>query len=660
MYAVKREFGEEICRGCFSTDRRLSPLANYNLYFSLLDDKQKLEALKSPAMQLCWECNASLRRLKLFQTQVQQAHRLLHELVELEGQLPAEGLSQLHVCYKQDYDVIIEDDLDDIEEQLIIPVKEETKLVFNENLNPDDDHTFEDTDTLETHTELDLFVETMENSIVETIPRKKYKLKKGNRPGLRSSRDIIRPLYPNRNNGNKNDVKKTKIRVGNTLKRKIKQSNRKRCLNRKDPIQNVKVKKENQTPDVGDTAAKDLQNEVTNDDGAEGSADLELGNVKDQNTKEKIEVDIHNIEQENHSDESDSENDNNDPDFEEKDELDEYFTKVDLGPEEVKHILDNELSYVSEEQPYGCNYCGMCFQMHKTLAIHKRNRHKQIARCTNPVYLMYRCNICHKIVRQEHTEAHMKYLHRRRYSCKECDKEFWNIEEGRSHFMESHKQKRSCNLCAHISSTTKALEAHVRQRHTPVPCDICGKKTSGTERLKLHRRRHQTDDSTPEQCYCVPCDKQLPSVYAYEQHLKKSSVHSGKTPRIPCTKCGKLMADKNSLQLHYDRFHSDKTKFQCPQCDKYYGRSCGLRMHIDSVHLKKKLPKDKLCSMCGRGFSHSRVLKFHMRTHTGERPHVCPHCPAAFAQPYPLRKHLASQHGEAPAALNKEAPTTQA
>lgn len=234
---------------------------------------------------------------------------------------PTRGLSQLSTSSKQDYDVVFEDELDNAEEEFIIPIKEEIKFqtdVFNHNLNSDNDHYFEDTDILETHDELDLFVETTEHSLVETIPHKTYKrklktkgsletkikrnkvvtvpIKKGNRPGLRSSREIVCPLYPNRKNRNKTDPKKTKIKVGKTLKREYKQSTRKRCLNRKNESQKFIVEKGKQMLDGGNTPAKDLQNEVIYDDKTVKRDDLEIGHVDSEDVKEKLE-DSHCIEE---------------------------------------------------------------------------------------------------------------------------------------------------------------------------------------------------------------------------------------------------------------------------------------------------------------------------------------------------------------------------
>uniref|UniRef100_A0A9I3EI99 C2H2-type domain-containing protein n=1 Tax=Anopheles dirus TaxID=7168 RepID=A0A9I3EI99_9DIPT len=46
------------------------------------------------------------------------------------------------------------------------------------------------------------------------------------------------------------------------------------------------------------------------------------------------------------------------------------------------------------------------------------------------------------------------------------------------------------------------------------------------------------------------------------------------------------------------------------------------------------------CTYCGKLFTRSNTLSYHLKVHTGERPFKCKHCAKAFREQYRLMKHL--------------------
>ncbi|CAH2064479.1 unnamed protein product, partial [Iphiclides podalirius] len=350
--------------------------------------------------------------------------------------------------------------------------------------------------------------------------------------------------------------------------------------------------------------------------------------------------------------------------------IDNYCIKGFLTEELIEELLDRRLSQRRKKNPrFGCKPCDARF--HKVIDWRRHNilkhptpegpyrccecergpAHQTLADlrahwCTHETY---KCKMCGDPFKsQGEFQDHIRLVHAFMYSCVDCGCNFHSYRDFVRHYKELH-EKMTCDYCGNTYTRKKSLETHIKRAHLPPVCRVCGRSYKTAHALESHGRlRHPElyyDVTKTELSYCVECNKQFNSVYTYKRHLSTAFIHRPPKPvRIPCPDCGKVFSRKLYMNNHYRLFHTTKTRHYCEPCNKYYVTAYALRNHKQRIHEKTLPPKNKICDICGRGFSTNRVLINHRRTHTGERPFKCSQCPAAFAQKYAKKSHERSQH----------------
>ncbi|XP_063544897.1 zinc finger protein 184-like [Cydia strobilella] len=374
-----------------------------------------------------------------------------------------------------------------------------------------------------------------------------------------------------------------------------------------------------------------------------------------------------------------------------------YFSEICLSEKEIEEILEREREE-DVSRPHKCGTCGFWFLSKTDVYEHKKTMHRQrtkLGKCPQCAcsykslwdlelhnwrsHSVNRCSLCGRVVPNRDKAKHLA-MHKFRYRCLKCGADFDNKQWYENHERQLHS-KYICAHCDRTVNTKKVLEKHIIRRHLPASCPRCGERFPTWERLRRHARdahersgpaycvecdrtfintakyrrhlsqsqRHRPQkkvrQSKVDHAYCVECDRTFINTDKYRRHLSQSQRHRPqKKVSVPCPECGKVFSRKNYMNNHMKLFHSNQSRHHCQLCDKYFVNGWGLRSHHKFVHEKITLPKTKMCSVCGRGFGTNRVLENHMRTHTGERPFSCAHCPAAFAQRVALKAHLAAIH----------------
>lgn len=314
MNCIKTESDDLICRGCLSTDRRLSPLANYDMFLSLLVEKQRTEALSKPYILICWECNATLRRFQLFRGQVRRVHTVLEESLTLPTKTT---LSCLSIRIKDKYDACFEDSqLLEENPYFKIPSLESIKHEIPRNVTETDNDNIE--------------AEKAINVVATNVLPKKRKIKNKTIEKKKRKVKFEEPLVTN--------FKVEKSKKKSKKKDKIKQVEIEVCnVNEKQADDKVEVKVER----ISDVEENHWIQETFSDDHVTNDNDDSDYGSKDGKEKKEYKKRILTFKK---------------TIIHYSEDVSQYFTEVEMSEEEMRNVLENQVELVNKAKPYRCEF----------------------------------------------------------------------------------------------------------------------------------------------------------------------------------------------------------------------------------------------------------------------------------------------------------------
>ena len=145
----------------------------------------------------------------------------------------------------------------------------------------------------------------------------------------------------------------------------------------------------------------------------------------------------------------------------------------------------------------------------------------------------------------------------------------------------------------------------------------------------------------PKKTYMVQCDD-CNITFAQKKLLlhHRISVH-GEKPQWKCSECDMILSSKYILQAHMDT-HSNQKKHKCPACPASFNTKTSVKRHYLYKHTEERPHQ---CSMCDFATVEHDKLMIHLRNHTGESPYQCDTCGMNFKTPIAYKRHMVVHSG---------------
>uniref|UniRef100_A0A1A8UZT0 C2H2-type domain-containing protein n=1 Tax=Nothobranchius furzeri TaxID=105023 RepID=A0A1A8UZT0_NOTFU len=303
----------------------------------------------------------------------------------------------------------------------------------------------------------------------------------------------------------------------------------------------------------------------------------------------------------------------------------------------------------TKEKPFTCSICSKTFSQSYHMTRHVRNQH------TGGHYI---CPTCGESLKgfaelKKHEETHTTQF----LFCLHCKEKFTNIEDLSSH-IESHTNASSPQSEGQNDQQAGGLE--VKFEETPhEKADCCDADSNDKESdNQVSTEDSNSDEAETRKDGCKTKEKASPtkakrhfcpicvgkSFNGPTKLARHMRTHNRRETK--CPHCDNIFLKLTALKYHL-RTHTVERPYQCSCCIESFVEQEDLEKHC-LKHKKFKLERPYSCTRCDNAFSTLLELTEHMSSHEGEQPQTCPICGKTFLNKNKLERHLTIHSGERP------------
>ena len=273
-------------------------------------------------------------------------------------------------------------------------------------------------------------------------------------------------------------------------------------------------------------------------------------------------------------------------------------------------VIDNTNRFVDDNFQIGkfvvrnfkCEECESSFTSMNSLKNHRDSRHNErLSSCTkcsfkgtraqvNYHYFEHNPNICEECgITVPGPPATLRYhiLKKHSNTIKQCDKCPFEgtFSKFRYHSMYEHQQPKACEECGMVLKHEKALEYHMKSKHTETEKLLRGRKRKVVEEGAISKwsERKPNIKLKPK-----ISDKEIKIEISKETIEKVEMLVQKKGNTWTCLKCDFQSSGnyKSDFTSHAEK-HIEGLEYVCALCDKIFSASVNMRAHYNSTHRVK-------------------------------------------------------------------------